>query len=50
MMSAKHQHVLDQLRESGVLTDELAAELVSGIEAYNEAFAAEHEPAASVPG
>ena len=50
VMSAKHQHVLDQLRESGVLTDELAAELVSGIEAYNEAFAAEHEPAASVPG
>ena len=50
VMSAKHQHVLDRLRESGVLTDELAAELVSGIEAYNEAFAAEHEPAASVPG
>lgn len=49
MMSAKHQHVLDQLRESGVLTDELAAELVSGIESYNDAFAAEHEPAASVP-
>ena len=50
VMSAKHQYVLEQLRESGVLTDELAAELVSGIEAYNEAFAAEHEPAASVPG
>ena len=49
MMSAKHQHVLDQLRESGVLTDELAAELVSGIESYNDAFAAEHESAASVP-
>ena len=49
MMSTKHQHVLDQLRESGVLTDELAAELISGIESYNEAFAAEHEPAASVP-
>ena len=49
MMSTKHQHVLDQLRESGVLTDELAAELISGIESYNEAFAAEHGPAASVP-
>ena len=49
MMSTKHQHVLDQLRESGVLTDELAAELISGIESYNEAFAAEHETAASVP-
>jgi len=49
MMSTKHQHVLDQLRESGVLTDELTAELISGIESYNEAFAAEHEPAASVP-
>ena len=49
MMSTKHQHVLDQLRESGVLTDELAAELISGIESYNEAFASEHGPAASVP-
>jgi F-type H+-transporting ATPase subunit alpha len=44
-MAAKHQDVLDDLRESGELSDELTDRLTAAIEAFNEAFAAEHAPA-----
>jgi F-type H+-transporting ATPase subunit alpha len=43
-MSAKHQDVLDGIREGGQLTDELTERLVSAIEDHNATFAAEHEP------
>jgi len=42
-LAAKHQAILDGIREGGKLTDELTAQLVSAIEGYNAAFAAEHE-------
>ena len=41
-MAAKHQDVLDEIRESGQLTDELNEKLVAAIEGYNASFAAEH--------
>ena len=42
-MAAKHQDVLDGIREGGQLTDELTEQLVSAIESFNVSFAAEHE-------
>ncbi len=45
-MQAKHQDVLDEIRTSGKLEDELTARLTSAIEGYNATFAAEHEKAA----
>ncbi|MGB0542125.1 MAG: F0F1 ATP synthase subunit alpha [Longimicrobiales bacterium] len=42
-MAAKHQDVLDGIREGGQLTDELTEQLVSAIESFNASFAAEHE-------
>jgi F-type H+-transporting ATPase subunit alpha len=42
-MAAKHQHVLDTIRESGKLEDDTKADLVTAIESYNATFAAEHE-------
>ncbi|MDH3271800.1 MAG: F0F1 ATP synthase subunit alpha [Gemmatimonadota bacterium] len=44
-LHAKHQGVLDGIRDGGQLTDELTQQLVSAIESYNATFAAEHEPA-----
>ncbi|MBT7501333.1 MAG: F0F1 ATP synthase subunit alpha, partial [Gemmatimonadales bacterium] len=44
-MGAKHQEVLDDLREGGALTDDVVEKLVAAIEGYNESFAAEHETA-----
>jgi F-type H+/Na+-transporting ATPase subunit alpha len=44
-MGAKHQDVLDGIREGGQLTDELTEQLVAAIESYNAAFLAEHAPA-----
>jgi len=44
-MAAQHQEVLDDLRESGALSDELTARLVAAIESYNATFAAEQERA-----
>jgi len=41
-MAAKHQDVLDGIREGGQLTDELTESLVAAIESYNESFVAEH--------
>ena len=40
-MAARHQDVLDGIRESGELTDELSEKLVAAIESYNASFAAE---------
>jgi F-type H+/Na+-transporting ATPase subunit alpha len=42
-MSAKHQEVLDGIREGGKLTDELTEQLMAAIEGFNASFAAEHE-------
>ena len=42
-MAAKHQGVLDGIRDGGQLTDELNEQLVSAIESFNESFAAEHQ-------
>ncbi len=42
-MAAKHQDVLDGIREGGELTDELNEKLVAAIEGYNASFAAERE-------
>ncbi len=42
-MTAKHQGVLNGIREGGQLTDELNEQLVSAIESFNASFAAEHE-------
>jgi len=42
-MAAKHQDVLDEIREGGELTDELNEKLVAAIEGYNASFAAERE-------
>jgi F-type H+-transporting ATPase subunit alpha len=44
-MGAKHQDVLDELREGGALTDDVVENLVAAIEGYNASFAAEHETA-----
>jgi F-type H+-transporting ATPase subunit alpha len=44
-MAAKHQDVLDELRERGEMDDDLNERLVAAIESYNEAFAAEHSAA-----
>ncbi len=46
-MAAKHQDVLDELRETGRLDDELTERLVAAIESFNEAFAAEHATASA---
>ncbi|MDH3205351.1 MAG: F0F1 ATP synthase subunit alpha [Gemmatimonadota bacterium] len=46
-MAATHKGLLDQIRTGGKLTDELTAELVSAIEAYNASFAAAREGAAA---
>ncbi len=46
VMSAKHSEVLDAIRNEGQMSDEIAEKLVSAIEGYNAAFAAEHEMAA----
>jgi F-type H+-transporting ATPase subunit alpha len=46
-MAAKHQDVLDEIRESGQLGDELSERLIAAIESYNQAFAAEHAPLAA---
>jgi F-type H+-transporting ATPase subunit alpha len=43
-MGAKHQDVLDGIREGGQLTDELTEQLVAAIESYNAAFLAERAP------
>ena len=45
--AAKHQDVLDELRESGEMDEELEERLVAAIESYNEAFAAEQSTAAA---
>ena len=42
-MSARHQDVLDDIREGGQLTDDLTERLVAAIESYNKTFAAEHQ-------
>jgi len=42
-MAAKHQDVLDGIREGGQLTDELNEKLVAAIQSFNATFAAEHE-------
>ena len=42
-MAAKHQDVLDGIREGGQLTDELTEQLVSAMKSFNASFAAEHE-------
>jgi F-type H+-transporting ATPase subunit alpha len=42
-MAAKHQDVLDGIRDGGQLTDELTEQLIAAIESFNAAFAAEHE-------
>ena len=47
-LGAQHGGVLSGIREGGVLTEEITADLVSAIEEYNENFAAEvkaEEPA-----
>jgi F-type H+-transporting ATPase subunit alpha len=46
-MAAKHQDVLDELRETGEMDEDLTERLVAAIESYNEAFAAEHSAATS---
>lgn len=42
-MSARHQDVLDDIREGGQLTDDLTERLVAAIQSYNKTFAAEHQ-------
>ncbi len=42
-MAAKHQDILDGIREGGELTDEITESLVAAIESYNESFAAEQD-------
>ncbi len=42
-MAAKHQDILDGIREGGQLTDELTEQLIAAIESFNASFAAEHE-------
>jgi F-type H+-transporting ATPase subunit alpha len=42
-MAARHQDVLDELREGGQLTDDLTERLVAAIESYTATFAAERE-------
>ncbi len=42
-MAAKHQDILDGIREGGQLTDELTKQLIAAIESFNASFAAEHE-------
>ena len=42
-MAAKHQDILDAIREGGELTDEITESLVAAIESYNESFAAEQD-------
>jgi hypothetical protein len=39
--------VLDELRETGTLDDELTERLVAAIESFNEAFAVEHATASA---
>jgi len=41
VMAAKHQDVLDGIREGGELADALTESLVAAIESFNETFAAE---------
>ena len=43
-MSARHQDILDGIRDGGQLTDELTERLVAAIEDYDASFAAEHRP------
>ncbi len=45
VMAAKHQDILDEIRESGELSDELTQRLVQAIEDYNASFIAEQEEA-----
>ena len=40
-MAARHQDVLDDIRKSGALSDELTQRLVAAIDGYNETFAAQ---------
>ena len=40
-MAARHQDVLDDIRTSGALSDELTQRLVAAIDGYNETFAAQ---------
>ncbi|MBT8487636.1 MAG: F0F1 ATP synthase subunit alpha [Gemmatimonadetes bacterium] len=47
-MRAKHQDILDAIRETGKLDDELTERLKGAIEAYNATFEAEHEKPAPV--
>ncbi|HET9949309.1 MAG TPA: F0F1 ATP synthase subunit alpha [Longimicrobiales bacterium] len=49
-MGARHQAVLDGIREGGALTDEIRADLVRAIEEYNATFAAEQEQVAATAG
>ncbi len=42
-LGTQHESVLSGIREGGVLTDEITADLVSAIAEYNEIFAAEVE-------
>jgi F-type H+-transporting ATPase subunit alpha len=42
-MDAKHQDILDGIREGGQLTDELTEQLVAAIESFNASFAAERQ-------
>ncbi|MCH1570553.1 MAG: F0F1 ATP synthase subunit alpha [Longimicrobiales bacterium] len=44
-MAAKHQDVLDGIREGGQLTEELNEQLVAAIQSFNATFAADHETA-----
>jgi F-type H+-transporting ATPase subunit alpha len=44
-MAARHQDVLDDIRKSGALSDELTQRLVAAIDGYNETFAAQQERA-----
>jgi hypothetical protein len=42
-MQAKHQDILDAIREGGQLTDELTPRLIAAIEGYNASYAARLE-------
>jgi len=44
-LAAKHPQILGGIKDKGVLTDELKAELIKAIEEYNATFAAELEHA-----
>ena len=43
VMHAKHQDILDEIRSTGQLEDELTGRLRDAIESYNATFEAEHE-------